>query len=83
MTNTAEDLHARQVDAITAGVAKLLLRFGPHGFTPEAIFEGAVRGGAVALLSATPATAKDVGNLIVEIGESFFDLEKPNQRVVS
>ncbi|RVA58213.1 hypothetical protein EN933_02260 [Mesorhizobium sp. M7A.F.Ca.US.001.01.1.1] len=73
-------LHSRQVDAVAAAVAKLLMR--PEGFTPEAIFEGAVRGGAVALLSATPATAVDVGRLLETMGQTFRDLDKPHLHVV-
>ena len=49
--NAAIALHDQQVKAVTHAVAKLLVKTAPLGFTPEAIFEGAVRGGAVALMA--------------------------------
>lgn len=79
---TAEEVHDRQVDAVTAAVAKLLVKLGPFGFTPEAIFEGAVKGGAVALLTGTSATAASVADLLATVGEEFRHLDKPQLRVV-
>ena len=83
--NTIDDdhkLHDRQVRAVTSAAAKLLAHLGPAGFTPEAIFEGAVRGGAVALLAGSPATAGDVADLLETVGEEFRHLDKPRLRVV-
>lgn len=74
--------HDRQAKAITKAVAGLLTRFGPLGFTPEAIFEGAVRGGAVVLLGGTNASVSDVADLLSEVGNEFRDLAKPNFTVV-
>jgi hypothetical protein len=74
--------HDRQVHAVTAAVAKLLAHLGPSGFTPEAIFEGAVKGGAAALLAGTPATAGDVAALLETVGAEFRHLDKPCLRVV-
>lgn len=74
--------HDRDVRALTIAVANLLPKFGPAGVTPEAIFEGAVRGGGVALLSATPASPDDVANLLDAIASSFRDLGRPQLRVV-
>lgn len=76
------ELHDRQVSAVTAAVAKLLVRLQPAGFTPEAIFEGAVKGGAVALLAGTPATADDVAKLLTDMAASFTALDKPILTVV-
>lgn len=76
------ELHDRQVRAVTSAVARLVVRLGPQGFTPEAIFEGAVKGGAVALLSTTPTTALDVADLLKTLADGFADLDKPALRVV-
>lgn len=84
-TSTAPDpieIHDRQVAAVTTAVAKLILKVGPLGFTPEAIFEGAVKGGAVLLLSTTSAKAADVAELLITLGEEFRSLDKPALRVV-
>jgi len=76
------ELHDRQVSAVTDAVAKLLVRLQPAGFTPEAIFEGAVKGGAVALMARTPATAVGVANLLMDVARSFDRLDKPALRIV-
>ncbi len=77
------ELHDRQVKAVTDAVARLLPRFGPAGFSPEAIFEGAVKGGAVALMAGTDASAEDVADLLETVGEGFRHLDRPKLRVVS
>lgn len=76
------EIHDRQVRAVTSAVAKLVVVLGPQGFSPEAIFEGAVKGGAVALLSSTPAGAADVAELLKTLGDEFGALDKPALRVV-
>jgi hypothetical protein len=75
-------IHDRQVSAVTAGVAKLLEHLAPSGFSPEAIFEGAVRGGAIALLAGTPATAADIASLLEAVGDEFRNRGKPNLKIV-
>lgn len=75
-------LHDRQVKAITAAVAKLGVQFGPQGFTPEAIFEGAVKGAAVQLIAATDCSGAEVASLLDQISAGLRDvdedLERPN-----
>lgn len=80
--NEETEIHDRQVSAVATSVAKLLERLSPAGFSPEAIFEGAVRGGVIALLAGTPATAADVASLLEAVGDRFRHLDRPNLRVV-
>lgn len=82
MTNENIELHDRQVAAVTSSVAKLLPALATQGFTPEAIFEGAVKGGATALLAGTDANPETVASLLEEMAAAFRDLEAPNIRVV-
>lgn len=63
----------RQVDAVTAAVAKLLVKLGPAGFTPEAIFEGAVKGAAVQLIASRNLSTIDVADLLADVAEAFRD----------
>lgn len=77
-----EELHDRQVRAVSAAVAKLSTNLAPAEFTPEAVFEGAVKGGAAAILSLTDATAEQVANLLNDLAEGFRELERPSFRVV-
>lgn len=77
----ANGLHDRQVAAVTEAVAKLLPALAPAGFTPEAIFEGALRGGAVAII-ASGATVEDVAELLDAGAAAFRRLEKPKLRLV-
>lgn len=44
--------HERHAKAITKAMAGLITRFGAQGLTPEAVLEGAVKGGAVVMISA-------------------------------
>lgn len=77
------ELHDQQVNAVMAAVAKLLPRFEPAGFSPEAIFEGAVKGGAVALMTGSHVTADEVASLLETVGEGFRHLDEPKLRIVS
>lgn len=67
----AEAMHRRQVDAVMAAVAKLLPRLAGMNFTPEAIFEGACKGGAVAIMQGHKLTAPEVGDLFADLAEAF------------
>ena len=78
-----EEVHDRQAAAVSHAVAKLLRVLEPQGFTPEAIFEGAVKGGAIALLSATEATSAEVADMLEAVGDAFRQLDKPALRVVT
>ena len=83
MENDADlALHDRQARAIMEAVAELMPRFGPQGFTPEAVFEGAVKGAAVVLLRAG-AAPKDVARILEEMGGSLVDIiERPKLKLV-
>jgi len=76
------DQHDRQVATIVNAVGRLAEQFAYAGLTPEAVFEGAIKGAAACLLAATPLTAAEVGALIIEIGESIsaLDDERANHR---
>ncbi|MBB5044026.1 hypothetical protein [Shinella fusca] len=82
MTDADLETHDRQVTAVAQAVAKLLPKLNAQGFTPEAIFEGAVKGGATALLAGTSASAEEVAGLLEEMAVGFRNLEKPNLHVV-
>lgn len=82
-TDDNHELHDRQVRAVTSAVAKLLPALHGQGFTPEAIFEGAVKGGATALMAGTEASAEEVADLLETVGEGFRHLDRPKLRVVS
>jgi hypothetical protein len=75
MTTEEADLvqHARHVDTIAAAVAKLFVRFGPQGLSPEALFEGAVKGGAVAIMTARELDAWEVAALLEDLADAFRD----------
>lgn len=76
-------LHDRQVRAVTNAVAKLLPALHGQGFTPEAIFEGAVKGGATALLAGNDdVNAATVADLLDDMADAFRNLGKPDLKVV-
>jgi hypothetical protein len=77
------EIHDRQVEVVRDAVAKLFERFGPKGLLPEAVFEGSVKGGAIALIAGSNATADEVANLLETIAEGFRHLDRPQLRVVS
>ena len=64
-------VHESQVAAITRSVANLLPTFGPRGFTPEAIFEGAVKGAAVAMMAGRDVGAAEIAALLDDLAAAF------------
>ena len=82
MTEAEIELHDRQVAAVAHSVANLLPKLAEQGFTPEVIFEGAVKGGATALLAGTDAEAGTVAELLDQMADAFRDLAAPQVRVV-
>lgn len=77
------EMHDRQVKAVTNAVAKLLPALHGQGFTAEAIFEGAVKGGATALLAGNnDVTTATVAELLEDMAGAFRDLGQPDLRVV-
>lgn len=73
--------HDAKVKIITEAVAALWPKFGPAGMPPEAIFEGAVKGAAVVLLS-IGARPGEVAGLLEDMAAGFRDLAPPRLRVV-
>lgn len=69
-------LHDRQAKSITDAVAKLWIRFGPEGYTPEAIFEGAVKGAVVQLVAGTGCSAGAAAVMLEEIAAGLLDAER-------
>ena len=72
-------VHDRQVAAVQSSVGQLPLR---TGFAAEAVFEGAVKGAAIALMAISDASADDVAGMLENIAESFKSLDLPKMRVV-
>lgn len=82
MTDDEEQMmRARQVRAVTSAVAKLLPRLAGDGFTPEAIFEGSIKGAAVQMI-ASGASAETVAELLDDMAAAFRDLDRPNLTLV-
>lgn len=75
-------LHIAQVRAVTAAVSKLSTNLAPIQFSPEAVLEGAVKGGAIALLAQADVTTDDVATVLDNLAQSFRELERPNLYVV-
>lgn len=83
-TEAELELHRRQVAAVMTAVAKLLPKLAGRGFTPEAILEGAVKGGAVQLLAAHPdLSATDIAELLDDLALAFRDDNAPDLHVVN
>ncbi|NOT39304.1 MAG: hypothetical protein HOP13_02310 [Alphaproteobacteria bacterium] len=57
--------HDRNVSVVTEAVAGLLPRFASKGMTPVCVFEGAIKGGTLALM-ATGSTPAEVADLLEE-----------------
>lgn len=82
MTEEQITLHDRQVEAVMNAVAKMAPMFQPMGFSPEAIFEGAIKGGAIALIGGAGASPENVAELLDGFAAAFRNLDKPNLTVV-
>jgi len=82
MTEAEIEIHDKQVKAVMAACAKLLPKLEPLGFTAEAIFEGCVKGGAVAVM-ASGASSENVADMLAEMEEAFRKPLKPALTVVS
>lgn len=74
--------HDRQVTAVMQAVGKLLLALGPQGFTPEAICEGAIRGGAVALLAGTGCGTDRVAKVLTDSAEAISSISEHRETVI-
>lgn len=63
--------HAMSVQAIAEAVAKLMQRFGPMGVTPEAVFEGAVKGAAAMIVTTRELSLGEVADLLEGMADGF------------
>lgn len=79
---TADEIHDRQVLAVMAAVARLTTPAAPLQCSPEAVFEGALKGGVAAIMASSDATTGDIADLLETVAESFRDLAGPNLHVV-
>lgn len=71
MSDEADELHDRQVKAVAAATAKLLIKLAPQGYSPESIFEGAVKGAAVQLIAARDISLGEAAELLDDVAEGF------------
>ncbi len=83
MTEDSNANHDRQVAAVTKAVSKLTANLAGMDITPEAVFEGAVRGGAVALISARNMDQHEIADLLETFAEALRNVDGPNLRVVN
>lgn len=79
---SGEAMHDRQVRAVMTAIAKLTTKAAPQQCSAAAVFEGAVRGGALAVLAHSDATAADIAELLENFAAAFRDLAPPNFHVV-
>lgn len=66
-----ERLHAEMSRRVAMAVAGLLPKFGTQGMTIEAVIEGGAKGIALAMMSATGATLKDVADVFEELADGM------------
>lgn len=78
----ANNRHDFEVRAVMAALAKLTTPAAPHPCQPEAVFEGAIKGAAVAIMAHSDATVTDVADLLENMADGFRDLAGPNLHVV-
>ena len=74
-TNADQETHDRQVRAIMTAVGKLWVRFGPEGFTPEAIFEGAIKGAMAQMIAATGCGPDEISKMLHEMAEFVGEID--------
>lgn len=81
--NAEHEKHDRQARAVTDALVKLNTNLAPVQFSPEAIFEGAIKGGAVVLISRLGCSGEDIADLLTEMAEAFRDLDNERIHAVS
>lgn len=72
--NDPMELHEKHARAITKAMAGLIARFGAMGLTPEAVLEGAVKGGAVVMIAAG-LRPSELASLLHELAAEFEGLD--------
>ena len=82
MSEEQDGMRERQVEAVARAVAGLLPTFAPHGFTPEVVFEGAVKGAAVQMLIGRECSADDIADMLLDLARAFEQVAHTNPGVV-
>lgn len=77
-----EAMHDRQVRAVMSAIAKLTTNAAPQQITSAAVFEGAIKGGAIAILANSNATADDIAEILENFANSFRNIARPCLHVV-
>lgn len=63
--------HDRNVRLVAEAVFGLVAKFQPQGMTPVAVFEGAIRGGALAMALGNGETPQNIAESLEEIAAGF------------
>lgn len=64
-------IHERNVSIICDAVAALFPKFRDNGLAPIAIFEGSIKGAALALMAGDGATPAQVADLLQQAADRF------------
>ncbi len=72
MNDNPDQAREALLKSVTTAVGAL---FEKRGIDPAVVFEGAIRGGAAALIAAG-ATPKDVADVLTEFASAFSELEQ-------
>lgn len=64
-------IHERNVHIVCDAVAALFPKFRDNGLAPIAIFEGAIKGGALALMAGDGTTPAQVADLLQQASTRF------------
>lgn len=75
------EAHDAKCKLVTGAIVELWQRLAVRGMQPECMFEGAVRGAGVVLLSVGTRPC-DVADLLSDMANGFRDLAPPKLRVI-
>lgn len=65
------DQHDANVRKVAESVAGLVQKFAPHGMTPVAVFEGAIRGAALSMILHQGDTPQEVADMLDTFAAGF------------
>lgn len=71
--------HIAQVDAISKSVYELLPNFAAKDFTPEAVFEGAVKGATVVMMTGRGLTLFEVADMLSDFADGLRAVRDPKR----
>lgn len=77
--NEVSELHKAAVDSIAKSVYEMLPAFAARGFTPEMIFEGAVKGAVVVMMTGRDATLFEAADLLDDFAEGLRQVRDPKR----